>query len=328
VHRDHGVRGRGCVSARRSAESWLLLASYGSVAVALILIVVKAAAWLYTGSASLLGSLIDSFMDSMASLLSMAAVRYSLKPADEEHRFGHGKAESLAALAQSAFIMGSAVLLFLYCVERIVQAEEHVLENTGIGIAVSVCAIVCTLGLLALQTHAIGLTGSTAISADRLHYKSDLLMNGAVIVSLLFAQRGVYLVDVIMGLFIAVVISRGAVHIGWEAFGLLMDKALPPEVDHHIRELALSSPGVLGVHDLRTRRSGMRYIIQLHVELEDETSLLVAHGIADAVETRLREAYPGADVIIHQDPHSAVAEEYAEALAQGAIPAYPGLRPS
>jgi len=105
VHRDHGVRGRGCVSARRSAESWLLLASYGSVAVALILIVVKAAAWLYTGSASLLGSLIDSFMDSMASLLSMAAVRYSLKPADEEHRFGHGKAESLAALAQSAFIM-------------------------------------------------------------------------------------------------------------------------------------------------------------------------------------------------------------------------------
>jgi len=179
-----------------------------------------------------------------------------------------------------------------------------------------------------LQTHAIGLTGSTAISADRLHYKSDLLMNGAVIVSLLFAQRGVYLVDVIMGLFIAVVISRGAVHIGWEAFGLLMDKALPPEVDHHIRELALSSPGVLGVHDLRTRRSGMRYIIQLHVELEDETSLLVAHGIADAVETRLREAYPGADVIIHQDPHSAVAEEYAEALAQGALPAYPGLRPS
>ena len=307
------------MTGRPSAERWLLLASYGSVAVALLLIVVKAAAWLYTGSASMLGSLIDSFMDSMASVLSMVAVRYSLKPADEEHRFGHGKAESLAALAQSAFIMGSAALVFLCCLERVLHAEGRVLERTGSGVAVSVCAIVCTLGLLALQTHAIRLTGSTAISADRLHYKSDLLMNAAVIVSLLFAQRGIQQVDVIMGLVIAVIICSGAVQIGREAFGLLMDKALPPEIDQRIRELALSSPGVLGVHDLRTRRSGMRYIIQLHVELEDETSLRLAHGIADAVEMRLREAYPGADVIIHQDPHSAVAQEHAEALARSTL---------
>jgi len=210
-------------------------------------------------------------------------------------------------------------------VERMLHAEEHVLEHTGIGVAVSVCAIVCTLGLLALQTHAIRLTGSTAISADRLHYKSDLLMNAAVIVSLLFAQRGVYQVDVVMGLVIAMIICRGALQIGWEAFGLLMDKALPPEVDQRIRDIALSSPGVLGVHDLRTRRSGMHYIIQLHLELGDETSLLVAHGIADAVDVRLREAYPGADVIIHQDPHSVVAEEHAEALARLArLPARQG----
>jgi len=304
------------VTARSSAERWLLLASYGSVTVALFLILVKAAAWLYTGSASLLGSLIDSFMDSMASLISMAAVRYSLKPADEEHRFGHGKAESLAALAQSAFIMGSAVLLFLYCLERILHGREYVLEHTGIGMAVSVCAIVCTLGLLALQGHAIRLTGSTAIGADRLHYKSDLFMNASVIASMLFAQHGVYQVDAIIGVVIAVTISVGAVQIGREAFGLLMDKALPPAVDQRIRELALSSPGVLGVHDLRTRRSGMRYIIQLHLELDDDTSLLVAHGIADAVEMRLRAAYPGADVIIHQDPHSVVEEELAQALAR------------
>mgnify|MGYP005612384133 CR=1 FL=1 len=153
------------MTGRPSAERWLLLASYGSVAVALRPLRVAGAGWLDAGPARSLCSLLASFLAAMASVLSMVAVRYSLKPADEEHRFGHGKAESLAALAQSAFIMGSAALLFLYCVERMLHAEEHVLEHTGIGVAVSVCAIVCTLGLLALQTHAIRLTGSTAITS-------------------------------------------------------------------------------------------------------------------------------------------------------------------
>lgn len=298
-------------------ERWLLLASYASVAVALFLIVLKAGAWLYTGSASLLGSLVDSVMDSMASLVSMAAVRYSLKPADEDHRFGHGKAESLAALIQAAFIMGSALLLLLYCLERILRVKEHSLENTDIGVAVTVIAIVCTLALVALQTHAVRITGSTAISADRLHYKSDLLMNASVIVSLLLAQRGFVQVDIFMGVVIALIISSGAVQIGRDAFGMLMDKALPAEVNAQIRALARSCDGVLGVHDLRTRRSGMRYIIQLHVELADSTSLVNAHEIADAVELRLREAFPGADVIIHQDPQSVAARERAARVALG-----------
>jgi ferrous-iron efflux pump FieF len=303
------------VSARPAAERWLLTASYASVSVALFLIVLKAGAWLYTGSASMLGSLVDSVIDSLASTVSMFAVRYSLKPADEDHRFGHGKAESLAALMQAAFVMGSALLLLLYCLEKLLRPGGHVLEHTEVGVAVTVCAIVCTLALVALQTHAIHLTGSTAISADRLHYRSDLLMNASVIVSLLLAGRGYAQIDVFMGVLIALIISRGSVHIGREAFGMLMDRALPRDVDDRIRAIAVSSPGVQGVHDLRTRRSGMRHIIQLHVELSDSTSLLEAHRIADEVELHLLEEFPGADVIIHQDPESVAARERRTFLA-------------
>jgi ferrous-iron efflux pump FieF len=293
---------------RLPGERWLLAASYASVSVALLLIALKCWAWLVSGSASMLGSLIDSVMDSMASLVSMLAVRYSLRPADADHGFGHGKAEPLAALAQSAFIFGSALLLLLYCVERLLRVEEEPMTHTGIALLVCVVAIVCTLGLVALQSHAIRLTGSAAIRADRLHYHADLLMNVVVIVSLLCARLGYGRVDIVMGVLIALLIGSGAVQIGREALNLLMDKALPDEVVARIRSVALSIPGVLGLHDLRTRRSGLRYCIQCHVEIADHTTLLEAHAIADAVEERLEAEFPGADVIIHQDPRPLVAQ--------------------
>ncbi len=290
---------------RLPAERWLLAASYASVCVALLLIMLKCWAWLVSGSASMLGSLIDSVVDSMASLVSMVAVRYSLKPADADHRFGHGKAEPLAALTQSAFILGSALLLLLYCVERLLRVQEEPMTHTGIALFVCAVAIVCTLGLVTLQSHAIRLTGSAAIRADRLHYHSDLLMNVAVIVSLLSARAGYGRVDIVMGVLIALLIGSGAVQIGREALDLLMDKALPEDVVARIRATAISIPGVLGVHDLRTRRSGLRYCIQCHVEIADHTTLLEAHAIADAVEVRLEAEFPGSDVIIHQDPRPA-----------------------
>lgn len=287
-------------------ERWLLAASYASVAVALVLIVLKAAAWFASGSASMLGSLIDSLMDSMASLVSMAAVRYSLKPADDDHRFGHGKAESLAALAQAAFILGSALLLLLYCAERLLHDKHEPMTHTGIGLVVSGVAIVASIGLVIVQSHAIRLTRSTAIRADRLHYQSDLLMNVAVIVSLLSAGMGYGRVDSVIGILIALLIAHGALAIGREAFDLLMDKALPDAVVARIRTIVLDSPGVLGMHDLRTRRSGMRYFIQCHLEIADRTPLVEAHAIVEALEERLETEYPGADVIIRQDPHSLV----------------------
>lgn len=284
----------------------MLVASYTSVGVALLLIALKCWAWLVTGSASMLGSLIDSAVDSVASLVSMLAVRYSLKPADSDHRFGHGKAESLAALAQSVFVLGSALLLMLYSAERLLRVEVEPMANTGIGLAVSVAGIVFTLGLLTLQSHVIRMTGSAAIRADRLHYSTDLLMNTVVIISLFSARLGYGQVDTVMGVLIALLIGSGAVRIGSDALDHLMDKELSDEIVEQIRSAVLAVPGVLGVHDLRTRRSGMRYFIQCHIEMADQTPLLEVHAISDAVEARLIAEFPRADVILRQDPHSLV----------------------
>ncbi len=295
---------------------WLLAASYASVGVAFVLIAAKLVAWFLTDSASMLGSLLDSVMDSMASLINMVAVRYSIKPADEDHRFGHGKAESLAGLAQSGFILASAILLLVHCAERLAGPPSHGLENAGIGVIVTVFALCCTLGLVAVQTHAIRLTGSTAIRADSLHYKSDILLNLSVMAALAGASLGFPRVDAVFGAGIAFFIAHGAWRIGWEAFDMLMDRELPPEVDREILALALAHREVLGVHDLRTRRSGNRYHIQLHLEFADETLLLSAHTVADEVEAAIAARFPGADIIIHQDPQGVVEPERSPADAK------------
>lgn len=292
-----------------ATRRWLLAASYASVGVALTLILAKTVAWWLSGSASMLGSLLDSVMDSMASLVNMVAIRYSLKPADADHRFGHGKAESLAGLAQAGFILASAMLLAAHCARRLLGEQPHTVAHESIGIAVTITAIVLTLCLLALQSRVVRITGSTAIRADSLHYRSDLLLNLVVGAALVGAARGYPLLDVAFGALIAVAIAGGAVRIGWDAFDMLMDRELPPDVDREILALALGCDGVLGVHDLRTRRAGTRYVIQLHLEFPDSMTLLAAHGVADEVESRLGQRFPGADVIIHQDPQSAVAME-------------------
>lgn len=299
---------------RGEALRWLLLASYGSVAVALLLILAKAAAWWLGGSASLLGSLLDSVMDSMASVINALALRYALMPADDEHRFGHGKAESLAALAQSGFILASAGMLLVHCVGRLVQPVPEPITHAGLGIAVTLFSLACTLALVAVQARAIRLTGSTAIRADSLHYRSDILLNGTVVIALLGSVRYPVL-DAALGGGIALYIARGAWHIGLEAFHHLMDRELPPEVDREILALCAAQPGVTGVHGLRTRRSGHRYLVQLHLEFPDDTPLLRAHDIADGVELAIRARFPGADVTIHQDPESvAAAERAAQAI--------------
>lgn len=293
---------------------WLLAASYASVAVAFLLIAAKSVAWYLTDSASMLGSLLDSVMDSMASLVNMLAVRYSIKPADEDHRFGHGKAESLAGLVQSGFILASSILLLVHCVERLADATEHTVANTGVGLVVTVFALLSTLVLVAVQSHAVRLTGSTAIRADSLHYKSDILLNLSVMAALFGAGWGFPRVDAVFGAGIAFYLAYGALRIGWEAFDMLMDRELPPEVDREILALALAHHEVLGVHDLRTRKSGNRYHIQLHLEFADDTVLLSAHTVADEVEAAIGARFPGADIIIHQDPQGIVAAE------QGAVP--------
>jgi ferrous-iron efflux pump FieF len=280
----------------------LRLATNASVATAAILITAKLAAWVMTGSVSVLASLVDSMMDVAASLINLFAVRYSLMPADHEHRFGHGKAESLAGLAQTTFISGSAVFLILQSVDRLLHPRP--LEDVGIGVGVMVFAILATLALLILQRHVIRVTGSTAIKADALHYTTDVLTNVSIIIALLLSGFGWQGVDALFALGIAAYILYSAWHIGHEAFQLLMDRELPDDQRQRIREAAHSHGQVRGIHDLRTRRSGHDIFIQMHLELDDELSLFDAHGIADQVEARIREIHPEADILIHTDPHS------------------------
>ena len=281
-------------------------ATYASVSVACILIAVKFAAWLLTGSVSILASLIDSLMDSLASIVNMFAVRYSLTPADVDHRFGHGKAEPLAGLAQAGFICGSAVFLIIHAIDRLRYPTP--LRDIDIGIAVMVFATLATSALLAFQYHVIRRTQSTAIRADALHYASDMLTNISIIIALVLSLIGWGWADTVFAIFIAIYIFSSAVHIGHDAFQQLMDRELDDEIKQQILQLALSNPDVYGVHDLRTRQSGQMKFIQLHLELDDDLRLSESHDIADSVEKAICDLIPGSEVIVHQDPKSLMAK--------------------
>jgi ferrous-iron efflux pump FieF len=294
-------------SARRarsgaSNDRLLRLATYASVATACLLILAKLGAWLVTGSVSVLASLVDSLMDAGASLVNLLAVHWSLMPPDDEHRFGHGKAEALAALGQATFIAGSAVFLGLQAVDRLLHPQP--VAEPGVGLLVIGFAILVTLALLAFQRHVIRRTGSAAIRADALHYATDLATNAATVVALLLASAGWSGFDPLFGLAIGAYILYSALRIGFDAVQLLMDRELPEEARHHIMDLAGSVPGVKGVHGLRTRQSGQSLIIQLHLELDDAMPLLAAHQVTLDVETRIRDEHPDSDITIHQDPVS------------------------
>lgn len=278
----------------------LKLASVASVITASFLIVVKLGAWYMTGSVSLLASLVDSVMDSFASLINLFAIRYSLQPADEEHRFGHGKAEPLAGLAQAAFIAGSAVFLILHAVDRL--RFNHALEQVGIGIGVMVLAIVLTVILLAIQRYVIRKTDSTAIRADSLHYMTDLLTNMSILLALYLSTLGWTWADPVFAIGVAIYIFYSAFHIGQIAFQQLMDRELPEDILQKIEATAMSHPEVTGTHELRTRQSGQTRFVQLHLELNETLSLRRAHSIADEVEAEIKAFLPDSEVFIHQDP--------------------------
>jgi ferrous-iron efflux pump FieF len=276
-------------------------ASYASMAAALLLIAVKLVAYLLTDSVSLLSSLLDSVLDAAASGLTVLTVRQSLVPADREHRFGHGKVEALGGLAQSAFIAGSAIFLLVESGNRLVKSQP--LENTGIGIGVMAFSIAVSFGLVAYQRTVIRRTGSVAIKADSLHYLSDLVINGAVIMALLLVNRtGWALLDPIFAIGIALYIMWTSWRIAREMLDMLMDRELPDADRQRIRAIAMSHPGVAAVHDLRTRAAGRNAFVQIHLEMDGDMPLRRAHEIADEVEAMISLEFPGAEVITHQDP--------------------------
>ena len=277
-------------------------ATYASVATALVLLLAKGAAWMATGSLSVLASVIDSLMDAVASAVNLAAVAYSLRAADAEHKFGHGKAESLAGLGQAVFIGFSALFLVAQAIHRLSTPQP--LTSLGVGFAVMGFALLLTVLLLLFQRHVIAKTGSTAIQADSLHYRSDLLTNLATVVALLLSSRGWPLADPLLALAIAAYILHNAWRIASTSAQHLMDRELTDDIQQTICDIALAHPQVLGIHDLRTRQSGQIKIIQLHLDLDDQLPLISAHTVAKEVECQIAEAFPGADITIHQDPVS------------------------
>lgn len=275
-------------------------AALASVTVALVLLGLKAYAAVRTGSVAMLGSLADTGLDLIASLITLYAVHLAAQPADREHRFGHGKAEAIAALFQTSLILVSAAAIAWRAVLRLLNPVEPAQAELGIG--VSLVAIAMTLALVAYQRAVVRRTRSLAIETDRLHYQSDLLLNVSVIAALALehylALRGA---DALFGLGIAVYLAVGAFWSAREALDMLMDREWPDERRDELRRIA-DPVGTLGIHELRTRRSGATDFIQFHMYLAPETSVRDAHRVIDEVEARVAAAFPGAEILIHVDP--------------------------
>ncbi|UXD87025.1 cation diffusion facilitator family transporter [Thalassolituus hydrocarboniclasticus] len=275
-------------------------ASSASVLVAVTLLLAKVFAWVISDSASVLSSLLDSLMDIAASLVNFFAVRYALMPADDDHPFGHSKAEGLAALIQSAFILGSAVVLLLHVFDRLLNPQP--LTALGESIGVMTFSMFATIGLVLYQRWVFRQTGSLAIKADSAHYYGDILTNIAVILALIAAYWQQYWFDPVVALAIAGVLFYSVYGIVKEALQVLMDQAMPDEDEADLKELIGSCEGVRGFHDLRTRQAGAVQFIQFHLELDALQPLKSAHAIGDRVEKRILERFPRAEIIIHHDP--------------------------
>jgi len=275
-------------------------ATYASVVVAIILIIIKIIAYVFTGSVAILSSLIDSFLDFIASGINLFAVRHSLVPADHDHRYGHGKAEAIAGLAQAAFIVGSALFLIFEAINRF--SHQQAVENGMVGISVMLITIALTALLVKFQRYVVEKTGSIAITADSLHYVGDLLLNLSVIVALILSVYFDWqMADPIFAFLIALYILKSAWVIGKQSLAQLMDQELPDEVREKIKAIALQHPEVRNLHELRTRSSGRQYFFQLHLEMDGELKLKEAHQIANAVEIEICKEFPNAEVIIHED---------------------------
>lgn len=280
------------------------LATGASVLVAATLIAIKGVAWWQTGSVAMLGSLLDSVLDGVAAGLNLYFVRRALQPASHQYRFGHGKAEPIGGMFQAIIIGASALFLIAECARRMM--EPAMPTNSQLGIVIMVIASVLVGALVLFQRFVVKRTGSLIVSADALHGLGDVGINVGVIVALVLAtQFDAPFVDPVIGILLAFVLIRGAWEIGSNAIRQLMDVEFSEAERQTIREIALAHPEVASIHDLRTRRAGLSAFIQFHIEMDGNMPLAQAHEIADAVELSVRQAFPDAEVLIHEDPEGA-----------------------
>lgn len=276
-------------------------AAIASVSMALFLLALKIYAAAETGSVALLGSLADTGFDVLASLLTLFSVRYAARPADDNHRFGHGKAEALSALIQVILVTVSAILIGWRAIVRF--GDRAPTSHPEMGIGVSIIAIVATLGLLAYQRHVVKKTGSVAIHADHVHYQSDLLLNVAVIIAIILdTMLNVRGADPLFGIAIALWLLWGAYKAAQMALDQLLDREWPQEKRQRFLDVAMRHPELKGIHDMRTRSSGAHDFCQFHVWVDPNMTVSQAHKIMDEVEEALMNEFPGVEVLIHPDP--------------------------
>ncbi|MDO6445014.1 cation diffusion facilitator family transporter [Colwellia sp. 1_MG-2023] len=291
-------------STKQNYNFLVRLAAICATITALILVVIKLYAWFATDASAMLASATDSMLDLFASVMNVVILRFALAPADQEHKFGHGKAESLAGLVQAAFVLGSAFLLMINGVERVITPKAIV--QTEVGVWVSVIAIFFTLALVFIQKYVIAKTQSLAISADSLHYQSDLILNLGVLAALLLSHDYWPKADGVFTLFVGVYLLYGAIKIIWLSVQHLMDHELSEEEVSKIKAIVDAHDNALGLHDLRTRQAGHQRFIQFHLELDDTLTLLAAHSIGEAIEREIEQALAPCEVFIHHDPSSVV----------------------
>ena len=276
-------------------------AALASIAMAVTLIALKSYAALQTSSMAMLGSLADSGLDLIASLVVLLGVRIAAQPADFDHRFGHGKAEALASLIQVILITISALFIGFRAIQRLLAGAETGQAELGIG--VSVIAIVLTAALITYQRHVVKRTGSLAIGTDRLHYSSDLLLNGSVILALVLDQfAGWTGADALFGILIALWLLWGAWQASSDALDQLMDKEWPDELRDSFLAAAKDYPELAGLHDFRTRTSGTHQFAQFHVWVPPHWTVQEAHDRLDRAEEELRQRFPNTEILIHVDP--------------------------
>ncbi len=290
------------VSLKEQSKAVLIKrASRASVVTAVVLLIIKLGVWLLSGSVSILATFMDSLLDAFVSIINLVAISIALRPADKDHHFGHGKAEQLAALAQSAFIAGSGLFLILHAVVDI--RTNGTVEHNSLALVVMGFSIAVTLLLISYQQYVVRKTGSLAIASDAMHYRMDLLTNLGVVLALVLTASGFPLADPVIGIIIAVYMIVSVGKIAWQAIQLLMDHTLDDESNEMIQNIALATDQVQGIHNLRTRMSGITPVIQFDLDLDGTLSLDKAHAIGKHVKNGILEQLPGADITIHLDPH-------------------------
>lgn len=300
----------GCVDAKvpsvddnsslTSYRNLVMMAGTASVVTGITFVLLKLVVWFMSSSSSMFASFTDSLFDSLASVLNLVVLRYSMKAPDLDHRFGHYKAQSLASLAQSAFMGGSAVLLVIHGIDRF--RNPQAIENAPLALTVACGTIVFALLLVAFQTYVCRKTGNELIKADRFHYISDMGLNIGVIGALLLSYLGYIWADGFFAILIGLFILHGAYVIGVEAAGTLVDHSLSARENQSIMMAVLKTNGVKSLHDLKTRRAGPEYYIQCHIVLDPDQTLADAHCIADNAEDAIRAIFPEADISLHMEP--------------------------